>query len=241
MTDELPPLYTRRAAWFHLLTAPGDYADEAAELLRALREGGAKPLGTLLELGSGGGNMASHYKRDVTATLVDLSPEMLALSFGINPECEHIVGDMRQIRLGRTFDAVVVHDAVMYMTCEVDLRAAMATAFVHLRPGGVAVFAPDCTRETFQPGTAHGGDDDGDRGLRYLEWTIDPDPDDCTYTVDFALLLREGEAVTCEHERHVYGLFSRAQWIAWLEQTGFIAHVRNADLGPLFVAARPRG
>lgn len=241
MTDELPPLYTRRAAWFHLLTAPADYVDEAAELIRALRQAGAGPLSTLLELGSGGGNMASHYKRDVTATLVDLSPDMLALSFGINPECQHIVGDMRTIRLGRSFDAVLVHDAVMYMTCEADLRAVMATAFAHLRPGGAAVFAPDCTRETFAPGTAHGGGDDGARGLRYLEWTFDPDPADSTYTVDFALLLREGDAVVCEHERHVYGLFSREEWIDWLEQAGFVAHVQEADLGPLFVAARPRG
>lgn len=240
--DELPPLYTRRAAWFHLLTAPADYVDEAAALVQHLREAAIGPVVTLLELGSGGGNMASHYKRAVAAaTLVDLSPSMLALSQTINPECEHLVGDMRTLRLGRSFDAVLVHDAVMYMTSEADLRAVMATAHAHLCPGGVAVFMPDCTRETFAPGTAHGGSDAGERGLRYLEWTADPDPDDCTYTVDFALLLREGDSVVCEHERHVYGLFSQAEWLTWLEATGFVAHVRAAELGPVFVGVRPRG
>ncbi|HEY8377934.1 MAG TPA: class I SAM-dependent methyltransferase [Nannocystis sp.] len=241
MPEALPPLYTRRAAWFHLLTPPADYADEAAELLAALRAGGVTPPATLLELGAGGGNTASHYKRELAATLVDLSPEMLALSRTINPECEHVVGDMRTIRLERSFDAVLVHDAVMYMTSEADLRAVMATAHAHLCPGGVAVFMPDCTRETFAPGTAHGGSDAGERGLRYLEWTADPDPDDCTYTVDFALLLREGDSVVCEHERHVYGLFSQAEWLTWLEATGFVAHVRAAELGPVFVGVRPRG
>ena len=76
---------------------------------------------------------------------------MLELSRGLNPGCEHLLGDMRTLRLGRTFDAVLIHDAVMYMTSEADLRAALETAFVHLRPGGAAVVAPDCVRETFRP------------------------------------------------------------------------------------------
>jgi hypothetical protein len=41
---------------------------------------------------------------------------MLALSMTVNPECEHIEGDMRTLRLGHTFDAVFLHDAVMYLT-----------------------------------------------------------------------------------------------------------------------------
>ena len=87
---------------------------------------------------------------------------------------------MRTLRLGRTFDAVLVHDAVMYMTTEADLRQAIETAYVHVRPGGVAVFAPDFVKETFKPSTDHGGHDGDGRALRYLEWSFDPDPDDTT-------------------------------------------------------------
>ena len=47
---------------------------------------------------------------------------MLALSRALNPECEHLAGDMRTLRLGRVFDAVFVHDAVCYMTTRADLR-----------------------------------------------------------------------------------------------------------------------
>ena len=32
------------------------------------------------------------------------------MSRSINPECEHVQGDMRTLRLGREFDAVFVHD-----------------------------------------------------------------------------------------------------------------------------------
>ena len=136
-------MYRDLAPWFHLLTAPEDYADEAAAALALLRAKVDGPLGTLLELGSGGGNMASHLKREVRLTLTDLSGDMLDVSRTINPDCEHIVGDMRTLRLGRTFDAVLAHDAIVYMTTEADLRAAMTTAFEHLRPGGAALFEPD--------------------------------------------------------------------------------------------------
>ena len=110
-------------------------------------------------------------------TLVDLSDEMLDVSRRLNPECEHLCDDMRTVRLGRSFDAVYVHDAIDYMTTEADLRRAIETAYAHCRPGGVAVFVPDHTSEAFEASTDHGGDDSAHgRGVRYLEWTWDPDP-----------------------------------------------------------------
>ena len=89
------------------------------------------------------------------------SAGMRAVSLALNPDCEHVAGDMRSVRLGRQFDAVFVHDAVCYMTTESDLQLAIETAFVHCQPGGVALFAPDFVRDTFRPGTDHGGSDDG--------------------------------------------------------------------------------
>ena len=143
MTRATMVIYDDLATWFHLLTPPAEYADEAAAILEMLRERVQGPLATMLELGSGGGNIASHLRSDLAVTLTDLSPAMLALSRTINPDLEHIVGDMRTLRLGRVFDAVLIHDAICYMTTEEDLQAALTTAFVHLRPGGAAVFAPD--------------------------------------------------------------------------------------------------
>ncbi len=202
----------------------------------------------MLELGSGGGNMASHLKAAARLTLTDVSPAMLDLSATINPECEHIVGDMRTLRLGRTFDAVLIHDAICYMTTEADLRAALETAFVHLRPGGVGVFEPDHIRETFEPGTDHGGEDgptgpDGlpGRALRYLEWTTDPDPSDTTYQVDYAILRREPDGtVAVSHDRHIEGLFARTTWLALLADVGFEASaIVDPEDRTIFVGVRP--
>jgi SAM-dependent methyltransferase len=243
--EALPRLYTEFADWFHLLTAPAEYAEESAFYLRLLTEGIGAPPRTLLELGSGGGNMASHYKRDVQATLVDLSPQMLSLSERLNPECEHLQGDLRTVRLARVFDAVLVHDAVSYVTNEADLRQAMLTAFLHCRPGGVAIFAPDHVRESFVSGTETGGYDEAGRGLRYLMWTWDPDSADTTYVMDFAYLMREERQPTrCAYDRHVCGLFDQAVWLRLLEEVGFhpaVAPLEHSEVplgSVVFVASR---
>jgi len=221
-----PRLYTELASWFHLLTAPVDYAEEAAFYRRLIVENATPPVESVLELGSGGGNNASHLKRHFTLTLVDSSPQMLAVSRSLNPECEHVVGDMRSVRLGRQFDAVFVHDALAYLTSEADLGAVAATAAAHCRRGGAAVFVPDYVRETFAPATRHGGHDGADRSLRYLEWVWDPDPDDTSYLVDFAYLLRDRDETRAEHDRHVCGVFARATWLRLLAEAGFEAHER---------------
>src|SRR5262249_34259199 len=152
------------------------------------------------------------------------SSSMLDLSRTINPECEHITGDMRSIRLDRAFDAVFVHDAVMYMRSREDLLECMLTAFIHCKPGGMALFLPDFIRETFRECVHHGGHAGAGRALRYFEWTYNQDPADTTYTVDFIYLLREdGGPARVEHDAHVCGLFSRTQWLALLAETGFTA------------------
>jgi SAM-dependent methyltransferase len=243
-SDQGPRLYGELAGWFHLLTAPEEYVEEADQYRRTILEASQRPVRTVLELGSGGGNNASHLKRHFQLTLVDMSPDMIEVSRRLNPECEHLIADMRDARLDRDFDAVFVHDAVAYLTSVSDLRSAMETAFVHLRPGGAALFVPDHVRETFRPGTEHGGNDGEGRALRYLQWTWDPDPRDDTYLADFAYLIREGDSVRVEYDRHVCGLFPRQRWLSLLSDVGFRAERRvvgaEGDEGSeLFVGVRP--
>jgi SAM-dependent methyltransferase len=215
-------LYSELASWWPLLSSPSDYADEAERHWRLISQYADGPIETMLELGCGGGNNAIHLKHKCRMTLSDVSVQMLAVSRAANPECEHVEGDMRSMQLGREFDAVFVHDAVMYMCTEADLFKAMKTAFVHCRSGGVAMFVPDCTRETWEPSTSHGGHDGPGRALRYLEWTWDPDPADTEYAVEMVYLLREGGAAPrLEHERHRFGLFPRSTWVRLLEEAGF--------------------
>ena len=97
--------------------------------------------------------------------------------------------------------------------------------------------------------TTHGGHDStaGDgRAIRYVEWTFDSDPNDTTYTVDFAYLLRENKGpVRVVHDTHVFGIFPRETWLRVLAEAGFearsVAEVTTDDRLPreFFVGRRP--
>ncbi len=217
-----PLLYQELAPWWPLFSSPADYRTETRPFRRLLLGHGDLPAKTLIELGSGGGNNASYLKKWFDITLVDLSPGMLAGSLKLNPECEHVQGDMRTVRLNRTFDRVFIHDAVMHMTTEAELVRALRTAFVHTRPGGATLVAPDCTRETYSSITHHGGNDGKDRGLRYLEWSFDPDPKDTKYEVHFVYLLRDRRGrVRAHQDVHEFGLFPKSVWLRAFKKAGF--------------------
>jgi SAM-dependent methyltransferase len=225
-----PLLYTELVSWYRLVDPTTDHEDEAT-CYRAAFERATQPCDTLLELGAGAGNNAAYLKRRFRCTLTDVSPQMQELSRQLNAECEHQPGDMRTLRLDRTFDAVLVHDAVMYITSEDDLRAVARTAFAHTRPGGSAIFAPDFVRETFWEISEVIKGDDGERSLRCLAWTWDPDPADTHYFVDYAFLLRDGTSIRPVHDRHVEGLFPRETWNRILRSAGYEVESLERPIG----------
>jgi SAM-dependent methyltransferase len=247
-------MYGDLTEWWPLISHPAEYAEEAGIFTRAILD--ALPdAKTLLELGSGGGNNASHMKSRFQMTLVDRAPGMLAVSQQLNPELPHQQGDMRSVRLDQHFDAVFIHDAIMYMTSQADLLAAMQTAAEHLRPGGVLLIVPDCTRETFAPETSHEGHD-GEavtpaipgRAVRYLEWSYDPDPADETFVTDYVYLLREGsgaDETRCVYDRHICGLFSRDTWLRLLREAGLepsilpFDHSEVTGIFDMFLSRKP--
>lgn len=221
-------MYSELASWWPLLSPPSHYVEEAADLLPDLMDTHARAPETLLELGAGGGSLAHHLKGRLRLTLTDISPDMLAVSRTVNPECEHIVGDMQSLRLDRRFDVVLIHDAIMYATTAEAVKATLQTAARHCRTGGVIVVVPDHVRETFEPQVETGGEDAPDgRGLRYVEWTWDPEPADTTYEVAYGFLLRDANGhVTFEGEQQQHGCFPRADWLAWIRDAGFAPRVR---------------
>jgi hypothetical protein len=136
----------------------------------------------------------------------------------------------------------MIHDAIQYMTDTDMLRDALGTAASHCSPGGLVAVMPDFVRETFEAGTDHGGEDGADgHALRYLEWSYDPDPDDSTYIVDYAFLLRSPDgSVETVHDRHVEGLFSREEWLARFAAAGIPAMSEPDPWGrDVFVGVKP--
>lgn len=204
-------LYQELAPWWQQFSPTHEYQEEAAFFKTLLA-----PARTVLELGCGGGNVAFWLKGDFQLTLTDLSEPMLANSRRQNPECEHLQGDMRTLDLGRTFDAVLIHDAIMYMLTVADLRLAIETAKRHSKR---IVIAPDHLLETFEPGTECGGEGD----IRWLEWTHDRAG--TTVAVDYVLALREGDALRTVVDRQQVGVFGRDTWIELLSEGGYTVAV----------------
>jgi len=234
-------MYHELAPWFHLLTAPEEYLEEADILHRFIQEHlpGRR---SMLEMGSGGGNLASHLKSSYDMTLMDLSPEMISLSKSINPDLPHLPGDMRTFRIDSRFDVVLVHDAIMYMTTSEDLQAAIQTAYFHCKSGGLAVFIPDSTTEEFAPGTSHGGNDSPDnRGFRYLEWVQKPDKDPHQYQTDYSYLVRDKDgSIRSYHESHLCGLFSTREWLDMITNAGFTSGFKvNESLQKYLFGIKP--
>lgn len=221
----LPRLYTDLAQWWPCLCPPGEFAEEAGVFREALERVSMRPVRDVLEMGCGGGHTASHLARWYRLALLDLSEPMLELSRQLNPGCEHLRADMRSARLGRRFDAVLVHEALKYLTTEHDVLATMRTAHRHCRPGGVVLLVPDDTTETWQGGMRTGGLDLEDRSVRYLAWSYDPDPTDTTYTTSYAFLFRQDDRVTSAHDDHVLGLFPRSTWLELMREAGFSPRV----------------
>jgi trans-aconitate methyltransferase len=234
------------AEWYYHLTHPDDYEEEAGVFHGVFQEHARIPVRTVLELGSGGGANALYLKQHYGMTLTDLSERMLAQSKTINPDCRHVVGDMRTMRLGEEFDAVFLHDAVAYMTTQDDLGAAIATAAAHLCPGGMALFVPDDLAERYEPSMSDGGHEFGGRSLHYTEAHGPLDPGSTVVEVRFTYELRDATgAVRFEDDVHLTGVFPEATWLALIRAAGLeplvlpYEHSEFDEPMKMFVGFRP--
>ncbi len=224
-------LYGDLACLMPLISPPEGYAEEAAHWRNVLCEKLGAGRRRILELGVGPGLNLSHLTADFEATAVDISEAMLAQCKKLNPDVELHLGDMRHIRLGQKFAAVLIHDAISYMLCEDDLRATFATVVSHLEPGGVFITSPDYYFETFQgPRVEHSTHSNSEMEVTYLEYAFDLDMKDGRMDLIMFYLIRENGVLRIEHDRHVFGLFPKSLWIRLMTEAGFLVEERSCNL-----------
>ncbi|MCU0610609.1 MAG: class I SAM-dependent methyltransferase [Candidatus Eisenbacteria bacterium] len=237
-------------AWLWPLwgAAEGDYALWCAQVVRLIRQYATGSLGTILDIGCGGGKNAFNLKRHLQVTGLDLSPAMLELARALNPESEFLQGDMRSLELRRRFDCILLDDAITYMVTREDLAAAFAGAFRHLRSGGVMVVSPDETKETFQQNRtrvsyAETKAKPESIDVVFVENDYDPDPADDQFDGTLVYLIREAGRLRVETDRHVLGLFPLEVWRTTLRSAGFEVHeeapVMPDTVQPVFVCVKP--
>jgi SAM-dependent methyltransferase len=210
-------------AWtWPIISAPETYIEESERAARLIREHSQIEAKTLLNMGCGGGHNDWTLKKHFRLTGADVSEDMLALARGRNPEVTYHVGDMRTLRLGETFDAVVIFDSIDYMLTEDDLRAAFETAFLHVEPGGVFLTYQEIRPETFKQNVVqHQVGRECDVEIVFIENYYDPDPSDTTIECAFIYLIRRGGKLQIETDRHLCGIFPTETFGALLREVGF--------------------
>lgn len=223
-------LYNELAWIWNLWGDPdGEYADNSRIIISMIEKYSRIPVTTLLDVGCGGGKFIYTLKKKYQVTGIDISPAMLKNAAKLNPDCELIQSDMRSFELDRCFDAVLIDDAIPYMTTEKDLSAVFAKACKHLKQGGVLIVTPDHTSESFINNTTQVFNsiehpDYPDTSIVFIENNFDPDSKDTVFESTHLYLIRRKGALSIEYDVHTLGLFPETVWVSLLQSAGLTVH-----------------
>lgn len=226
------PEFNRYASYYDTLYADKDYPVECDYLEAILRFFSPHPVKTVLDLGCGtGGHATLLSQRGYQVLGVDRSSEMLAVAREktgslAGPEITFLQGDLRNLELGRTFDAVIAMFAVMgYQTTNHDLVNALQSVRRHLKPGGIFTFDAwygpavitqrpvDRYKQVENP---------GERLIRFAR----PSLDLITHVVEVnykVIRIQDGQVVDEVDETHAMRFFFIQELVYYLDTCGFEA------------------
>jgi len=229
VADQTCRLYSDLAWLWPMWGDASEYALYCAHVTQLIRQYTRREVHALLNMGCGGGKNAFNLKQHFVVTGLDISPAMLDLARRLNPECSFVQADMRTFSLPERFDAILIDDAICYMTTEADLRAVFERAYAHLNAGGVMVCGPDDTQETFVQNhvkVSHAAAASKPEHVEvvFIENDFDPSPDDTEYDALMIYLIRENGQLRIEHDLHHLGLFPLDVWRRPLLDVGFELH-----------------
>ncbi len=146
---ELAPYYDAINDW-------KDYRREVDRLESLVRQLGAPPRASWLDVACGTGRHLEFLRRRHPVVGVDASRAMLRVARRRVPRDPLVLADMRTFRLDRQFDVVTcLFSAVGHLGSKSDVLRTYANFARHLNPGGVVVVEPWIDPSRFRPGTLH--------------------------------------------------------------------------------------
>ena len=188
------------------------------------------------------------FKKNFKLTSVDISEPMLKIAQELNPEVTYQYGDMRTIRLRENFDAVTILDSISYMRTANDLKRTFATAFYHLKPGGVFLTIAEKTAGQLEKSESFVSTySRGNIEITFLENYYDPDPSDTSFEATFIYLVRVNGQLEIHTDPHICGIFKLETWHELLKETGFKVIQKSftevagdrSETFPVFICTKP--
>jgi SAM-dependent methyltransferase len=116
-----------------------DYDEEYAFYNSFIKENNCK---SILEIGSGTGNLAKRFKENnQDYTGLDYSESMIAIARERNKNCTFIQGDMRDFNLEKRVDAIIITGrSTSYLTTNEDMDETFASLFNNITDEGIIAF-----------------------------------------------------------------------------------------------------
>lgn len=133
-------LYSKLANVYHeMYQARFDYKKEFAFLNKILKQHRCKEI---IEIGCGTGKLSPYFlKHSFSYAGMDLSHHMLAIARKIQPKASFLIGDMRNIKAKKKFDAVVIGErSFTYMRTNEDVTESLNSVNEALKNKGLLVF-----------------------------------------------------------------------------------------------------
>jgi SAM-dependent methyltransferase len=218
-----------KLAWVEtILSDPRDASDEAEQYCKTVKKHSKIPSNTLLHLGCGAGSHDHTFQKHFQVTGVDISRGMLKIARKRNPKIDYHRGDMRTVRLGRQFGAVIIPESIGYMTALNDLKKAIRAARLHLRSGGVLLIVAHAQEEFRENNFAYSGSQ-GNCQVTVFENNHILDSSRSCYEATMVYLIRRKGRLTIHSDRHRIGLFKTAAWNSLLRCEGFIVRKMRMD------------
>ncbi|QQE13038.1 class I SAM-dependent methyltransferase [Planctomycetota bacterium] len=220
-------LYHDLAYLWPLLSPPDNYIAETNTLHQVISDKLGKQSNSnlqVVELGAGGGHALFHLRDHFDCTAVDISDDMLHHCRILNPNVKTICADMRTVTFPEPQDAILIHDAIDYLTTEADILATLQNARKNLTPTGILIIAPTYTTESFEAGeSATDRQSSHELDVTYTTTVLKPDPDDDLFEMhlEYHITHLKDGSTSVERDIHTCGLFPIPRWASLLSQAGF--------------------
>jgi SAM-dependent methyltransferase len=233
-------MFTRSEQFYDAIYSWKNYAEEARRLKVLVAAHKRSSGNVLLDVACGTGGHVPYLRDDFAYEGLDLDPAMLALARARYPDMVFHQGDMRDFALGRQFDVITcLFSSIAYAKLLGEVRRAIATMAVHLRPGGVLVIEPFFAPEAWTAGRPSAiFVDQPDRKIARMSVAAQ---DGNVAILDFHYLVATPQGVEHFTEHHEMGLFTDEEYRSAVTAAGLEATYDAAGLmgRGVYVGVRP--